>query len=142
MVGPLLGRPGFPDGFIGSEEGLIPGGKICAWLNAARRAAFSTLSWSTNARHSSHRLLASSAEARAASSSCDLLSRAFTCLCHRRQDTEDRIKQGIRNWSRRSLNARCAFLFCSARLLLLNGRPPLAEGGGDWEPCCCCCCCC
>lgn len=44
MGGPLLGRPGLPDGFIGSEEGLIPGGKICAWLNAARRAAFSTLS--------------------------------------------------------------------------------------------------
>ena len=49
--------------------GTMVGGSIWAWLSAARNAAFSTRSWSTKARHSSQRLLASSADARAASNS-------------------------------------------------------------------------
>ena len=46
-----------------------PEPNIWDWLSAARRAAFSIRSWSTSARHSSHRRFASSAEASAASSS-------------------------------------------------------------------------
>lgn len=70
---------------LSSSEGppltpLFAGMTTCAWLSAARRAAFSIRSWSTSARHSSHRLLASSADASAASSSCERDSRAFTCL--------------------------------------------------------------
>jgi hypothetical protein len=57
----------------------------CVWLSAARKAAFSTRSWSTSARHSSQRRFASSAEASAASRSEDLDSRALTCLKKKKQ---------------------------------------------------------
>ena len=62
----------------GTDEPPEP--NIWDWLRAARRAAFSIRSWSTSARHSSHRRFASSAEASAASSSCERDSNALTCL--------------------------------------------------------------
>lgn len=72
------------------------GPNIWAWLSAARRAAFSIRSWSTSARHSSHRRFASSAEASAASSSCERDSNALTCLRVRqnRQPREKKKKEG------------------------------------------------
>jgi len=39
------------------------------------------------------------------------------------------LKQNLETyWSRRSRNARCAFLFCSARFVELRALPLLAEG--------------
>jgi len=62
----------------GTDEPPEP--NIWDWLSAARKAAFSIRSWSTSARHSSHRRFASSAEASAASSSWERDSSALTCL--------------------------------------------------------------
>jgi hypothetical protein len=39
-------------------------------------------------------------------------------------------RAGRTDWSRRSRNARCAFRFCSARLLLASGRPASASSSG------------
>lgn len=68
----------------------VPVESSWVWLSAARRAAFSTRNWSTRARHSSQRLLASSADAKAASRSCERDSSALTCLAEESRTDQDK----------------------------------------------------
>ena len=126
----------------GGSTGCGGGGSgwgLLAWSceMSVRRAAFSMRSWSTSWRQSSQRRFASSADASAASSSCERDSSALTCL-HGTVSTRPlrRRHDSAAYWSLRSLNARCAFLFCSARLLWLRGRPAPPSCGGDppWWP--------
>lgn len=114
-----------------------PEPNIWAWLSAARRAAFSIRSWSTSARHSSHRRFASSAEASAASSSCERDSNAFTCLRVERENHQPREKKGSLRGEGQVINVLIStFTERTLRFAILFGTFTLTKRAGCSRRCC------